>query len=103
MKRFVSKLLSPQRFFIISFASVIFIGAVLLWLPYSTAGGHINFVDALFTSASAVCVTGLSVLDIGKDLSLNGQIVTLCLFQIGGLGIITFCCSFRTDGKRHLL
>ncbi|HEX7534797.1 MAG TPA: potassium transporter TrkG, partial [Syntrophales bacterium] len=90
MKRFVSKLLSPQRFFIISFASVIFIGAVLLWLPYSAASSKISFVDALFTSASAVCVTGLTVLDIGKDLSLSGQIVTLCLFQIGGLGIITF-------------
>jgi trk system potassium uptake protein len=90
MKRFVSKLLSPQRLFIISFASVIFIGAILLWLPYSAAGSRISFVDALFTSASAVCVTGLTVLHIGTDLSLNGQIVTLCLFQIGGLGIITF-------------
>jgi trk system potassium uptake protein TrkH len=90
VKRFVSKLLSPQRLFIISFASVIFIGAILLWLPYSAAGSRISFVDALFTSASAVCVTGLTVLDIGTDLSLNGQIVTLCLFQIGGLGIITF-------------
>jgi trk system potassium uptake protein TrkH len=90
MKRFISKLLSPQRLFIISFASVIFIGAILLWLPYSAAGSRISFVDALFTSASAVCVTGLTVLHIGTDLSLNGQIVTLCLFQIGGLGIITF-------------
>jgi trk system potassium uptake protein len=80
MKRFTSKLLSPQRFFIISFALVIFIGAFILWLSYSAAGGHINFVDALFTSASAVCVTGLTVLDIGKNLPLNGQIVTLCLF-----------------------
>jgi trk system potassium uptake protein TrkH len=90
MKRFISKLLSPQRLFIISFASVIFMGAILLWLPYSAAGSRISFVDALFTSASAVCVTGLTVLHIGTDLSLNGQIVTLCLFQIGGLGIITF-------------
>ena len=90
MKRFVSKLLSPQRFFIVSFAFLILMGAILLWLPYSASRGHINFIDALFTSASAVCVTGLGVLDIGKDLSLSGQIVTLCLIQIGGLGIITF-------------
>jgi len=90
MKRFTAKLLSPQRFFIISFALVIFLGAFILWLPYSATGSHVSFVDALFTSASAVCVTGLTVLDIGKDLSLNGQIVTLCLFQIGGIGIITF-------------
>ena len=47
-------------------------------------------MDALFSSASAVCVTGLAVIDIGKDLSFAGQIVTLVLFQIGGLGIITF-------------
>ena len=47
-------------------------------------------MDALFSSASAVCVTGLAVIDIGKDLSFTGQIVTLVLFQIGGLGIITF-------------
>ncbi len=90
MKRFISKLLSPQRLFIVSFALVIFIGAIVLWLPYSATGRHINFIDALFTSASAVCVTGLAVLDIGRDLSTTGQIVTLCLFQIGGLGIITF-------------
>jgi len=90
MKRFVSKLLSPQRLFIASFAVVIIMGAVILWLPYSAAVGHISFIDALFTSASAVCVTGLTVLDIGTDLSLTGQIATLCLFQIGGLGIITF-------------
>jgi trk/ktr system potassium uptake protein len=90
MKRFISKLLSPQRLFISSFAAVIFIGAVGLWLPYSAAVDHISFIDALFTSASAVCVTGLTVLDIGRDLSLTGQIITMCLFQIGGLGIITF-------------
>jgi trk system potassium uptake protein TrkH len=69
---------------------VILIGAILLWLSFSSGSGHITFVDALFTSASAVCVTGLTVLDIGKDLSLSGQIITMCLFQIGGLGIITF-------------
>ena len=90
MKWFISKLLSPQRLFVASFAAVIIIGAVGLWLPYSAAGGHISFIDALFTSASAVCVTGLTVLDVGRDLSLSGQIITMCLFQIGGLGIITF-------------
>ncbi len=90
MKRFISKLLSPQRLFITSFAAVIFIGTIGLWLPSSGTGNHILFIDALFTSASAVCVTGLTVLDIGKDLSISGQVITLCLIQIGGLGIITF-------------
>jgi len=90
IKRFLSRLLSPRRLFIFSFAAVILTGAILLWLSFSAGRGHITFVDALFTSASAVCVTGLTVLDIGKDLSLSGQIITLFLIQIGGLGIITF-------------
>ncbi|MEN6318012.1 MAG: TrkH family potassium uptake protein [Syntrophaceae bacterium] len=76
--------------FIFSFASVILIGAILLWLPFSSSRNHISVIDALFSSASAVCVTGLAVIDIGKDLSLPGQIITMFLFQIGGLGIITF-------------
>ncbi|HVO65284.1 MAG TPA: TrkH family potassium uptake protein [Syntrophales bacterium] len=90
IKRFLSRLLPPQRLFIFSFASMILFGAILLWLSFSSSRGHITFVDALFTSASAVCVTGLTVLDIGKDLSLEGQIITLFLIQIGGLGITTF-------------
>ncbi|MBM4271063.1 MAG: ATPase [Deltaproteobacteria bacterium] len=88
--RFFSRLLTPQRIFILSFAAVILTGAILLWLPFSAGRGHISFVDSLFTSTSAVCVTGLTVLDIGSDLSVAGQVVTLFLFQIGGLGIITF-------------
>lgn len=90
IKKALSRFFNPQKIFIFSFASVIIAGAVLLWLPFSAGHGHITFVDALFTSASAVCVTGLAVLDIGKDLSTAGQIITLFLMQIGGLGIITF-------------
>jgi trk system potassium uptake protein len=82
--------LTPPRIFILSFAALILIGAVLLRMPFAASGRHLSFVDALFSSASAVCVTGLAVIDIGKDLSLTGQILTLSLFQIGGLGIITF-------------
>jgi trk system potassium uptake protein TrkH len=51
-------------------------------------------VDALFTSTSGVCVTGLVVIDIGKDLTTLGQVITIFLFQIGGLGIITFSTVF---------
>lgn len=90
VQMFLSRHLSPPRIFILSFAVVIFMGAILLWLPSSASRGHLTFIDALFTSASAVCVAGLTVINIGKDLSLSGQIVTLFLFQIGGLGIITF-------------
>ncbi|HET6489271.1 MAG TPA: TrkH family potassium uptake protein [Syntrophales bacterium] len=85
----ISRILSPERIFINSFAGLILAGAVLLWLPFSSTKG-LGFTDALFTAASAVCVTGLAVIDIGEDLSVAGQVITIFLFQIGGLGIITF-------------
>ena len=88
------KHLTPSRIFILSFAAVILIGAILLWLPFSATAGHLSFVDALFMSASAVCVTGLATIDIAKNLSFTGQVITLVLFQIGGLGIITFSVVF---------
>jgi trk system potassium uptake protein TrkH len=94
IKNFISRHLTPARIFILSFAAVILAGALLLWLPFSTARGNLRFVDTLFTSTSAVCVTGLVVLDTGKDLSLQGQIITMILIQIGGLGIITFSTVF---------
>jgi trk system potassium uptake protein TrkH len=94
IKNFISRHLSPARIFILSFGGVILIGAFLLWLPFSASKGQLRFIDALFTSASAVCVTGLVVVDNGKDLSLLGQVITIFLFQIGGLGIITFSTIF---------
>jgi len=90
LKTSVYSYLTPARSFILSFAALILTGTLLLWLPFSSSGKPLSFVDAFFTSASAVCVTGLAVVDIGKDLSLAGQLITLLLFQIGGLGIITF-------------
>jgi trk system potassium uptake protein TrkH len=70
------------------------VGALLLWLPFSAGREPLTFVDALFTSASAVCVTGLATIDMGKDLSFAGQLISLFLFQIGGLGIVTFSVMF---------
>ncbi len=93
-RAFFARQLSPARIFIFSFAAVILAGAFLLWLPFSAGRGQLTFVDALFTSASAVCVTGLATLNIGTDLSFTGQIISLLLFQIGGLGIITFSVVF---------
>ena len=87
---FISRHLTPARIFVFSFASFILFGALSLWLPFSVTQNKLRFIDALFTSTSAVCVTGLTVLDLGKDLSLIGQIITMVLFQVGGLGIITF-------------
>ena len=94
IKNFFSRRLPPARIFVISFAAVILTGSILLKSPFSAASGHLRFVDALFTSTSAVCVTGLTVIDTGKDLSLAGQVITLFLIQIGGLGIITFSTVF---------
>jgi trk system potassium uptake protein TrkH len=94
IKNFFSKHLTPARIFVLSFAGVILTGAILLWFPFSATKDPLRFVDALFTSASAVCVTGLVVIDIGKDLTTLGQVITIFLFQIGGLGIITFSTVF---------
>jgi trk system potassium uptake protein TrkH len=90
LKTRLSRHLPPARIFILSFAGLILLGAFALWLPFSASKNPLTFVDALFMSTSGVCVTGLATIDIGKDLSLSGQIITMVLFQIGGLGIITF-------------
>ena len=90
LKTFFSRHLTPTRIFVFSFATFILLGTLALWFPFSSSRGSLRFVDALFTSASAVCVTGLASVDIGKDLSVIGQLITLVLFQVGGLGIITF-------------
>lgn len=94
IKTFFSRHFSPARIFVLSFAGVILIGGILLWFPSSATQGPLRFVDALFTSTSAVCVTGLVVINTGKDLSMMGQGITLLLIQIGGLGIITFSTVF---------
>ncbi len=81
--------LSPIEKVLLSFVILIFSGAFLLCLPVCTTHG-ITFIDALFTSTSAVCVTGLVVLDTAKDFTFIGQVVILLLIQLGGLGIMTF-------------
>ena len=69
----LSRILSPERIFILSFAGVILAGTIFLYyLPFSSTKG-LSFVDALFTAASAVCVTGLAVIDIGQDLTLRAR------------------------------
>lgn len=90
VRTFFTRHLTPTRIFVSSFAGCIMLGTLFLWMPFSAGNAPLRFVDALFVSASAVCVTGLSPIDIGKDLSFAGQIITMILFQVGGLGIITF-------------
>ena len=81
---------SPARVSVSAFFLLIWLGTALLLLPCSAAGRSLCFVDALFTSTSAACVTGLVVVDTGTALSRFGQIVVLGLIQAGGLGIMTF-------------
>lgn len=85
-----------------SFFAAIIIGAVLLSLPFATTGpGSMPFIDALFTSTSAVCVTGLVVVDTGSYYTAFGQWVIMILFQIGGIGIMTLSTFFLVLlGKR---
>lgn len=83
--------LSLSRKLILGFMGVILMGTFLLMLPISTTSGEgLDFLTALFTITSAVCVTGLSVIDISKELSFTGQIFLLIFIQLGGLGIMTF-------------
>ncbi|MFN6946179.1 MAG: TrkH family potassium uptake protein [Cytophagaceae bacterium] len=85
--------LNPARLFIYSFGLIILLGAGLLMLPNATTNG-ISLIDALFTSTSAVCVTGLVVLNTANDFTFLGQVIILFLFQLGGLGIMTFTSFF---------
>ncbi len=90
----LSRHLSPERLFILSFVGAILTGGLLLRLPFSAAGVPLPWIDALFQSASAVCVTGLATIDVGRDLSMTGQTILIALFQVGGLGILTFSAVF---------
>ncbi|HEX2984113.1 MAG TPA: potassium transporter TrkG, partial [Ignavibacteriales bacterium] len=93
-KVILSSKIHPARLFVLSFVFTILIGALFLSLPRSTTGGHIPFIDALFTSTSAVCVTGLVVVDTATYYTQFGQTVILLLIQIGGLGLMTFTTFF---------
>lgn len=84
---------NPAIVFVGSFFAIILIGAFMLMMPKATGAG-ISFTDALFTSTSAVCVTGLIVMDTATDFTPLGQMIIMSLFQIGGLGILTFTSFF---------
>ena len=85
--------INPAQLFIISFLAMIAIGTFLLMLPKATYTG-MSPLDALFTSTSAVCVTGLIVVDTGTFFTPFGQTIILILIQAGGLGIMTFASYF---------
>lgn len=81
--------LAPARLIALGFFLIIIIGALLLMLPFASKGGSAGFLDALFTSTSATCVTGLVVRDTFTGWTSFGQVVILCLIQLGGLGFMT--------------
>lgn len=95
--------LSPPQILVLGFAAIIFIGTALLMLPISTSTGEpLEFIDALFTSTSATCVTGLVVVDTGTTFSSFGEIVIMLLIQIGGLGFMTMATLFALALKRRI-
>jgi len=90
---FTTLRIHPALLFVLSFLALILIGGALLMLPKATHSG-ISLIDAMFTSTSAVCVTGLVVVDTGSYFTAMGQRIILILIQIGGIGIMTFASYF---------
>ena len=95
----------PERFLSLGFLALIAIGGLVLALPISAAGGRsIGLLGGLFTAASAVCVTGLSIVDVGAQLSCFGQAALLILIQVGGMGFMVFATLIMVAlGKRITL
>jgi trk system potassium uptake protein len=85
----LAEIRNPAQLVVGAFTAFILFGTALLWLPISADGpGHVGFEDALFTSTSAVTVTGLASTDISR-FSLFGELVIMMLIQVGGFGIMT--------------
>lgn len=93
----------PARFVVTTFAIAIAVGTLLLWLPWSSPpGARLSVLDAVFTATSAVCVTGLTVVDTGTGLSTFGQVVVLVLVHLGGLGFMTLASLIALLLSRRL-
>ena len=97
--------LNGGKFLCLGFAALILLGTILLALPVSSAtSSGIGLFQALFTATSSVCVTGLTVINAGQDLSRFGQVVLMLLIQVGGLGFLVFSTLlFVIIGKRITL
>ena len=95
----------PTQIILLSFLFMILFGTLLLMLPISTTNHQgLAWIDALFVSTSASCVTGLTVVDLHNDLTTFGTIVMLMLIQVGGLGIMTLATlAVHTMGYRFQL
>lgn len=94
---------SPARLVLILFGAIILVMTLLLSLPIATTTGKpANLVDAIFTSTSAVCVTGLTVVNTASYWSLFGQIVIILGIHIGGLGVMTLASILALAVSRHI-
>ncbi|MBQ2916698.1 MAG: hypothetical protein IJE59_00725 [Clostridia bacterium] len=99
MRNLTKTRMSPTQVLLLGFIAIILIGTMILKLPISNNGKNIKFIDAFFTSTSAVCVTGLTTKIPAEQFSTFGQVVIMCLIQIGGLRIydiyITYINVYR--------
>lgn len=96
------KKINPPLLVLIGFFSVIILGSLLLYLPVSSAGVKIKYIDALFTAVTSTCVTGLVTVPTVSTYSTFGHIVILLLIQIGGLGVITVISGFLISFNKKL-
>ena len=97
------KKISPSRTIALGFLALIVLGAILLYLPISHAEGQsLSFVDALFLSTSATCVTGLSPVVVADTLNAFGKTVLGTLIQIGGLGVACMGAAFALLLRRRI-
>ena len=95
--------LTNIRIIVLGFLVIILFGALLLSLPFASRDGHWTaFIDSLFTSVSATCVTGLSVFDTFTHWSLFGQIVIMLLIQVGGIGFMTVIALMALFTKKQI-
>lgn len=99
----LGKIMSPSRILVLGFAVLVLFGALLLTLPQATQDGlGLPFLNAAFTATSAVCVTGLVVVDTATTFTLFGQGVILFLIQVGGLGFMTFATLWAMILKKKI-
>ena len=109
IKEFFSKIFSglhrasPMKIILAGYCLIILLGSLLLWLPVATrAGESVPFSDAFFTATSATCVTGLVRFDTYTCWSGFGQVIILCLIQIGGVGFMTLAITAMAAAGRKI-
>ena len=96
------QIMSPTKLVALSFLAVIFVGSILLTMPFANKGAVKPYIDNLFVSVSAVCVTGLTPITLIDTYNVFGQIVVMILIQIGGLGFLTFLYLFYFMTRRQI-